>query len=303
MSTTGTSTRARATRPAPRSRPASRRSKAPRTASRSRAASRPRTRCCARWCDRGSASCWATTRTAARIGSSRRCTNPPACTWSAVDLTDPVALDASWPDDARARVARDADEPAADLHRHRGGRRRSRTSTARGASSTTRSPRPTCSDRSSTAPTPSCTRRRSTSAATPMWSGGFAAVDDDGDRGADAVHPERGRRGAEPVRLLPRAAWAQDAWPCAWTAIARTRERSSTSSSAIPRSIGCSTHSCPTIRATQPRRSRCATSEEWCRSRARAARRPRSRSCATPSCSRWPSRSARSSRSSSTPAR
>ena len=45
-------------------------------------------------------------------------------------------------------VAGDADQPAAHVHRHRGGRATSPTTAARSSSSTTRSPRRTCSSRS-----------------------------------------------------------------------------------------------------------------------------------------------------------
>ena len=65
-----------------------------------------------------------------------------------------------------ARLARDADEPAAEHRRHPRGRgRRPRRRRAR-SSSTTPSPRRTSSSRSRSAPTSSSTRRRSTSAAT-----------------------------------------------------------------------------------------------------------------------------------------
>ena len=53
------------------------------------------------------------------------------------------------------------------------------TSTARSSSSTTRSPRRTCSSRSRSAPTSSCTRPRSTSAATATWSAASSPLDDD----------------------------------------------------------------------------------------------------------------------------
>ena len=67
----------------------------------------------------------------------------------------------------RARLARVADQPGARGRRHRRRSRRPRTTPAPTSSSTTPSPRPCCSARSSTTPTSSCTRRRSTSPATP----------------------------------------------------------------------------------------------------------------------------------------
>ncbi len=75
---------------------------------------------------------------------------------------------------------------------------------ARGRSSTIPSPRPPCSARSSSARTSSCTRRRSTSAGTPTSSGGpwSSALGRRWPRLRLAA--ERGRRGPEPVRLLPR---------------------------------------------------------------------------------------------------
>ena len=67
-------------------------------------------------------------------------------------------------------LGRDADQPAARHRRHRRARRRRARGARRCWSSTTRSPRRTCSSRSRSAPTSSCTRRRSTSAATPTSS-------------------------------------------------------------------------------------------------------------------------------------
>ena len=72
----------------------------------------------------------------------------------------------------RARLARVADQPAAQRRSTCGRRPTQHTRPARSSWSTTRSPRRTCNGRSSTAPTSSCTRRRSTSAATPTsWAG------------------------------------------------------------------------------------------------------------------------------------
>ena len=63
---------------------------------------------------------------------------------------------------------------------------------------------------------------------------------------------------------------------------------------ATPPSSGCCTRSCPTTPATPRRPSRCATSAGWSASRCAAAPRPPSGSPRRPSCSRSPSRSARS---------
>ena len=72
---------------------------------------------------------------------------PYGLAWSAADLTD---LDAVAADVARGHgdgVAGDADQPAADVRRHRGGGRRSPTPAAPSSWSTTRSPRRTSSSR------------------------------------------------------------------------------------------------------------------------------------------------------------
>ena len=66
----------------------------------------------------------------------------------------------------KGRVGRDTDQPDAGHRRHHGAGRPD-TRPARCSSSTTPSPRPTCSNRSRWARTPSCTRRRSTAADIP----------------------------------------------------------------------------------------------------------------------------------------
>ena len=95
--TGGSSTRAAPTRPAPRSSPASPRSRAPATGSPSPRASPPRTPCSAS-SGRGPGWCWAATPTAARSGSSTRCTALAGHPWHAVDLTDPAGLARAWPE-------------------------------------------------------------------------------------------------------------------------------------------------------------------------------------------------------------
>ena len=57
--------------------------------------------------------------------------------------------------------------------------------------------------------------------------GGFLAVDDDELGGAPALHPERGRRRAVAVRLLPRAARRQDAGGADGSSLRERRARSS----------------------------------------------------------------------------
>ena len=109
------------------------------------------------------------TRTAARSGSSRRCTSRPASTWTAVDLADLDALAAAWRDETRVVWIETPTNPRSRSSTSRRSRS-SRTRAARGSSSTTRSRRRTSSSRSRSAPTSSCTRARSTSAVTPTSS-------------------------------------------------------------------------------------------------------------------------------------
>ena len=170
--TRATSTRARATRPAPRSRAclASLEGGAPRARVRQRARRRGQRAAPAR--ARASASLLGNDAYGGTFRLIAKVWAPLGFPWTAVDLTDVDALAADWPDDTGDGVAGDADQPAADVHRHRGRRRRSPTPAVRSSSSTTRSPRRTCSSRSRSAPTSSCTRPRSTSAATATWSAG-----------------------------------------------------------------------------------------------------------------------------------
>ena len=84
--------------------------------------------------------------------------------------------------------------------------------------------------------------------------GGFLALDDDELAARLHVHAERRRRGAGAVRLLPRAARREDAGRADGAALRQRPRRSSTCWSAIRRSSGCSTRSCPTIPGTPPRR-------------------------------------------------
>ena len=72
--------------------------------------------------------------------------------------------------ETQAHLGRDSHQPAAVDHRHPGARPRSRTGTGRCSSSTTRSPRRTCSGRSTWARTSWCTAPPSTSAGTPTSS-------------------------------------------------------------------------------------------------------------------------------------
>ena len=95
-------------------------------------------------------------------------------------------LAATLDERCRARLDRDADEPAAQHRRHPAVAETAHARRARRSWSTTRSRRRTCSSRSSSAPTSSSIRRRSTSAVTPTSIGGFAATNDPRSRSACA---------------------------------------------------------------------------------------------------------------------
>ena len=198
--------------------------------------------------------------------------------------------------DAR-RLGRDADEPDAHGRRHRRGRRsRARARRAR-SSSTTRSRRRTSSSRSRSAPTSSCTRARSTSAVTPTSSAASSRIERRRARrrarGSSRTRSARCRRRSTATSCCAGSRRSR----CAWTATARTRARSSRCSASTPRVERCSTRACPRTPATTSRAGRCATSAAWssfvaaggeAAALAVVGRDPR--------CSRWPSRSARSSR-------
>ena len=134
-------------------------------ASRSGAGWRRRRRSCSR-CGPATTSCCRTTSTAARTGSCPRCSSPGGCrTRSSTSPTSRICATPS------------AKRPASSGSRRRRTRcsgsstwepsPRPRTRPAHGSSSTTRSPPPRCSGRSSSVPTPSCTASRSTSVVTP----------------------------------------------------------------------------------------------------------------------------------------
>ena len=182
--------------------------------------------------------------------------------WTAVDLTDLDALAADWPDDTRMvwletptnplLTCVDIEAIAADGPRPRRARRRRqhvRHPVPAAAADARRRHRRALGHEVPRRPQRRrrrVPRRRRRRAGRPA-----------------ALHPERGRRGPGAVRLLPRAARREDARPCAWSGTARTPGRSSTCSSATPRSSGCCTRSCPTIPGTPRRPSRCATSAGW----------------------------------------
>ena len=202
----------------------------------------------------------------------------------------------------RAGVGRDADQPHAHHRRHPRACARSRTSAARASSSTTRSPRRSCSGRSSSAPTSSCTRPPSTSAVTPTSSAGSSATND----------PEI----AERVGFLQNAVGAVPSpFDCYLvlrglkTLAVRMERHCENAQARSPRMLarhpavsrvlypGLADHPGPRRRAPPDARLR----RDGELPRRSAARRPRSSSSPAPGCSRWPSRSAGSSRSSSTP--
>ena len=262
----------RATPPAPRSRRASRRWRRPATGSRSPAGWPPRTPCCAS-SPPGERVRARQRRLRRHVPADRQGVRPArACAWTAVDLTDLDALAAELARRHGDGVAGDADQPAAHVRRHRGrGRARPRARRPRRRRQHVRHAVPAAAARArrrhrralgDQVPRRPQRRRRRVRRRRRRRA-----------RRAPALHPERGRRRARAVRLLPRAARREDARPCAWTATAPTPGPSSTCSSATPPSSGCSTRSSPTTPATPPPPSRCATSAAWSASRCAAAAR------------------------------
>ena len=77
-------------------------------------------------------------------------------------------------------------------------------------------------------------------------------------RRAAALPPERRRRGAEPVRLLPRHARPADAGACAWSAHRPTRWSWPCGCASVPRWSACTIPGCRTIRPRTSWRARCA---------------------------------------------
>ena len=147
---------------------------------------------------------------------------------------------------ARDGVGRDADQPRAHDRRHRRRRGRRARCAARASSSTTRSRRRTSSSRSRSAPTSSCTRATKYLGGHSDVVGGFAATSDRRARRAARLPAERGRRGAEPVRLLSRAARRQDARG-AHGAPLRERARGRGAARRAPRGVdACCTRVSPT---------------------------------------------------------
>ena len=169
----------------------------------------PRTRCCGAWSGGGRVLLG----NDAYGGTYRLIANvwgPLGVAWDAVDLTDVDALAASWPDDTTLVWLESPTNPAAQLHRHRSGRRpRPRT---RGAG------RRRQHVRHAVPPTTARPRRRRR-----------RPLGDEVPRRAQrrrrrirrrrrrrarrpaALPPERSRGGTRTVRLLPRPARRQDA--------------------------------------------------------------------------------------------
>ena len=135
---------------------------------------------------------------------------PAGVEWSVADLTDLDALRARLARRHRARVGRDSHQPRTHHRRHR--RRGCRWPTNAGARVVV----------DNTFATPFLQRPLALGADIVVHSatkylgghsdvvGGFVATNDLGHRRAGRVPAERDRRGAQPVRLLPRAAGAED---------------------------------------------------------------------------------------------
>ena len=181
--------------------------------------------------------------------------------WTAVDLGDLDAVVADWPDDTGLVWLETPTNPLLtcfDIEAiaeiaHAG---------ARWWSSTTRSPRRTCSSRSRSAPTSSLHSATKYLGGHSDVVGGFLAVDDD--EVAERLRFTQNAAGAVPspfdcylVLRGPRRS------ACGWTATARTPAPSSTCWPRTPPSIGCCTRSCPITPGTLPPPSRCATTAAW----------------------------------------
>ena len=129
--------------------------------------------------------------------------------------------------------------------------------------------------------------------------GALVTTDADARRGA-GLPPERPRRRARRRSTLAGAARRQDPRRADGPPLRERRPRRRPAQRQQHGARRCSTPGCPTTPGTRSRPSRCARSAAWCASGSPAARRRRSRSARGRGCSRWPSRSAASSRSSST---
>ena len=215
--------------------------------------------------------------------------------WTAVDLSDIDALAADWPDDTGMVWLETPDQPAAR-----------RASTSRPSRrSPTRAGALVVVD--NTFATPYLQQPITLGADIVVHSatkylgghsdvvGGFLALDDDELRRAAAVHAERGRRGAVAVRLLPRAARRQDARRADGPALPERAVGRRPADRPPGGRHACCTRSCPTISghaaaAKQMRDYGGMVSASPCA----AARRRRGGWRRRPSCSRSPSRWARS---------
>ena len=189
---------------------------------------------------------------------------PAGIEWTVADLTDLDALERRLARRHRAGVGRDAHQPRAHDRRHPG--RVSALAHERGARVVV----------DNTFATPFLQRPLELGADIVVHSatkylgghsdvvGGFVGHQRSRDRRAPRVPAERGRRGAEPVRLLPRAARAQDARGAHGAPLRERERRSSRCSLAHP---AVSTRALPGARRpSRPRRrraARCATSAAW----------------------------------------
>ena len=277
-------------------------SRARRVASRSRAGWPPRTRCSARSCGPATTWCSRSTRTAARSARRARLRRGRR----RLDRGRPLATRRRWPTCSAPRRA------WCGSRRRRTRRSASSTSTRSRGSPTPVTARGRGRQHVRDAVPPDAARarrrhRRALDHEVPRRSLRHARRVRRGARRrarrAHRVPPERDGRGAGAVRRLPRAAGDQDARGAHGPPLRERGARSRRCSTRTPRSTGCSTRASRRTRATRSRPGRCAAFGGMVSFLAAGGRTPRSRSRAPPSCSRWPSRSARSSRSSSIPGR
>ncbi len=187
---------------------------------------------------------------------------PAGIEWTVADLTDLDALERDWPEGTALGVGRDTHQPHAHDRRHRRLVRARAPSAARASSSTTPSPHPSCSDRSSWAPTSWCTRPPSTSAGTPTsW---VASSPPAIPRSPSASGSCRTRWAQSRARSTATSSCAGSRRSrCAWSVTARTPARSSPCWCGTRRWRVSSIPHLPTTRATRSRAVRCATSAAW----------------------------------------
>ena len=169
------------------------------------------------------------------------------------------------------RLARDADEPAAQHRRHRRRRRRRARRRARSSSSTTPSRRRTSSSRSSSAPTSSLHSTTKYLGGHSDVVGGFVATNDPRSRSDSPSCRSRSAR----CRGRSTAGSSSAALKTLAVRMDRHCENASAIAAFLEDTLAWNVSSirvCPRIPGTRSQRARCATSAGWCRSSSRTSR-------------------------------